>query len=141
MSIVAILLLIALLSGFRYRGNVSKPAVYGVGLSGGLLGGVSGIPGPPVILFYMASAHPPAVIRANNTLYLILSDVALFVALITQGLLNPAMLIVGLVLTVPYLLANLVGAAIFRPEAEKTYRYAAYAIIGISAIRGLPIWG
>ena len=140
-SFVAILLLAALVFGFRYRGQVTKPMVFGVGFSGGLLGGVSGIPGPPVILFYMASAFPAAVIRANNTLYLILSDIALFFALLTQGYLDPSMMIVGLILTVPYLLANVAGAAIFRPEAEKTYRYAAYAIIGISAIRGLPIWG
>ena len=140
-SIVSILLLVALVSGFRYHGTVTKPLVYGVGFSGGLLGGISGIPGPPVILFYMASRHPTSVIRANNTLYLIISEVALFVALLTQGYLNPSMLVFGLVLTVPYMLANVIGAAIFRPEAEKTYRYVAYGIIGISAIRGLPIWG
>lgn len=140
-SIVAILLLFALVSGFRYRGTVTPPMVYGVGLSGGFLGGVSGIPGPPVILFYMASPHPPAVIRANNTLYLLLSEVALFAALAMQGYLAPEMLVLGAILILPYMLANFVGTAIFSPEAERTYRVAAYVIIAASAIRGLPIWG
>ena len=140
-SFVALALLAALLSGFRYRGTVTKPMVYGVGLTGGFLGGVSGIPGPPVILFYMASPHPPSVIRANNMVYLVFSDVALFLTLLAYGLLNPAMLVLGLMITLPYMLAIFAGSAIFRPEAEKTYRYVAYAIIGVSAIRGLPIWG
>ena len=61
--------------------------------------------------------------------------------LLLMGLLDARALVIGLIITIPYLLANLVGAAIFRPEAEKTYRYVAYAIIGVSAIRGLPIWG
>jgi uncharacterized membrane protein YfcA len=140
-SVVALLLLAALVSGFRYHGRVTQPVVYGVGLSGGLLGGVSGIPGPPVILFYMASSHPPAVIRANNMLYLILSQLALFFALSVQGLLEPRALVIGALLVLPYLLANLAGAAIFRPEAERTYRIVAYIIIGVSAVRGLPVWG
>ena len=46
-SFVALTLLAALVSGFRYQGTVTKPMVYGVGLTGGFLGGVSGIPGPP----------------------------------------------------------------------------------------------
>ena len=140
-SIVALLLLVVLVSGFRYRCRVTKPMVYGVGLIGGFLGGVSGMPGPPVILFYMASAHSAAVIRANNMLYLIISDVALFVALLTQGYMDTKMLAVGAILTLPYMLANVVGAAIFKLGAERTYRVAAYVIIGASAIRGLPIWG
>jgi len=41
---------------------------------------------------------------------------------------------------VPYLLANMVGAAIFKPEYETGYRIAAYIIIGASAITGLPLW-
>lgn len=142
-SIVALTLVIALMTGFRYRGQVTKPVIYGVGLSGGLLGGVSGIPGPPVILFYMASTHPPSVIRANNTLYLILSDFALFFSLLFFGFLEPRMLVLGVILSVPYLLANQVGAFIFRlrPDAERSYRIVAYIMIGASAIRGLPIWG
>ena len=67
--------------------------------------------------------------------------VFLFFALLAWGFLDPKMLIVGAILVFPYMLANVIGAKIFRPEAEKTYRFAAYAIIAVSAIRGLPIWG
>jgi len=140
-SVVSLALILALVSGFRYHGIVSKQMVYSVGLTGGLLGGTSGIPGPPVILFYMARTLPPAVIRANNLIYLLMSDVALCLTLMLYGRLTAEGLVLGAVVMVPYLLANVLGGAIFRPEAEKTYRYVAYAIIFVSAVSGLPVWG
>jgi uncharacterized membrane protein YuzA (DUF378 family) len=34
-----------------------------------------------------------------------------------------------------------IGTALFDPARETLYRRVAYIIIGISAVRGLPIWG
>ena len=51
---------------------------------------------------------------------------------------NPLML--GVLMIVPYTLGNWTGARLFRPEAEKLYRWAAYAIIAASALMGLPVW-
>ena len=48
---------------------------------------------------------------------------------------------IGFAAILPYTLGNWIGAKIFRPGAEGTYRAAAYVIIAISAIYGLPIWG
>lgn len=140
-SLVTLALILAMATGLRYRGKMTTGAVYGVGLTSGLLGGVSGLPGPPMILFYMASPYPVSTVRANILVCLLLSNVALLLALALQDLLDPARLVLGACLVAPYLLANLLGAAIFRPGAERTYRAAAYVIIGISAIRGLPVWG
>ncbi len=51
------------------------------------------------------------------------------------------MIAIGLVLLVPYVAGNLIGARIFNPELERTYRRVAYVIVATSAIVGLPIWG
>jgi hypothetical protein len=48
--------------------------------------------------------------------------------------------ILGLILALPVMLANMAGAAIFRPERERIYRAAAYVIIAAAAISGLPLW-
>ncbi|PSL21673.1 sulfite exporter TauE/SafE family protein [Shimia abyssi] len=137
-SVFALILLVILISGFRYRGTVRAPALYGIGGVSGFLGGVAGMPGPPVILFYMASPHGPAVIRANTMLFLIGYDIILSVMFGFQGLLAAVPVVLGLSLTVPNLLGNYLGGKIFRPEHEKTYRMVAYAIIAASAISGLP---
>ena len=57
-----------------------------------------------------------------------------------NGYLVAAALLLGVLMIVPYSLANWLGAVLFRPEAESYYRLAAYAIIAGSAIMGLPVW-
>ncbi|MGB3405866.1 MAG: sulfite exporter TauE/SafE family protein [Jannaschia sp.] len=138
---VLCLLTVALLaSGWRWHGRMSPAIIAGSGAASGFLGGVSGLSGPPVILTYMSTTLPPAVIRANILLYLVLWDGILLAVLWAQGRLTVAPLILGAALILPYLCANVVGARLFRPEREKMYRTAAYVIIAGAALMALPIW-
>lgn len=140
-SLVALGLLAVLISGLRYKGPLTPPIVTGTGALGGLLGGAVGLPGPPVILLYMASTLPPSAIRANTTLYLLLADVLLLAVLWWKGFLVASALTLGILMIAPYLLGNWLGAALFRPGHEALYRRVAYALIAASAIMGLPVWG
>lgn len=140
-SVVSLLLLAALILGVRYQGRLSLPKVYGVGGAAGLLGGAVGLPGPPVILFYMASSHAPNVIRATVMIFLFSFDLILITMLGYKGLLSLSGLALGLILAAPMLIGTMLGTWLFRPSYEKLYRAAAYVIIGVSALRGLPIWG
>ncbi|WP_428545998.1 TSUP family transporter [Profundibacter sp.] len=64
-SLISLLLLVLLMAGVRYHGTLRPPMVYGTGAVGGFLAGSVGLPGPPVIMLYMASPNPSEVIRAN----------------------------------------------------------------------------
>ncbi|RVV98784.1 sulfite exporter TauE/SafE family protein [Mesobaculum littorinae] len=137
-SLLSILLLVCLASGAVYRGPMPGPAVMGVGAAGGFLGGAAGLAGPPVILFYVARALPVSVTRANLLIYLALSDIAMVALFWGGGLIAAQALWIGVLLILPYMLANLAGAAMFRPERERLYRGVAYAIVAGSAVSGLP---
>ncbi len=139
-SVLSLVLLVALVSGLRYRGPVGKPMIYGIGAGAGFLGGAVGLPGPLVILLYMARPLPVQVIRASTLLYLILADILMFGTFAIRGLLTAEPVVLGLLLVVPYLLAIRVGAVIFDPRHAKIYRWVAYAIIAGSALGGLPLW-
>lgn len=139
-SLFALLLLVLLVAGIRYRGTMTPPLVFGTGAAGGFLAGCVGLPGPPIILLYMASTLPVAAVRANITLYLLLADVILLGALAWGGFLVASAVWLGVLVILPYLLGNWLGALLFRPEAETIYRRIAYAIIAGSAILGMPIW-
>ncbi len=139
-SLVAIFLLVCLVSGFRYRGTLTPPMIYGTGAMSGFLQGVAGLPGPPVILLYMASTRPVQVIRANTFIFLFATDVVLLPALAIFDKLNASAIALGVLLIAPNLLGGLVGARLFRPDYERVYRSIAYTIIAASAISGLPIW-
>ncbi|MEM0949029.1 MAG: sulfite exporter TauE/SafE family protein [Pseudomonadota bacterium] len=137
---IALLLLVCLISGLRYRGTLTRPMIFGTGGLGGVLMGIAGLPGPPVILLYMASPLPVQVIRANTLLYLILTDVVYLPVLALIGRLEVGAVLLGCVLVAPSLLGNVIGAWLFRPGQERVYRGIAYAIIAASALSGLPVW-
>lgn len=139
-SLSALVMLILLVAGVRYRGVLTKWLIYLAGGLGGLLAGSVGQPGPPVIILYMASSLPVKTVRANLTMYLIVADVLLFTALGIGGFLVASAVSLGALLIAPYLLGNWLGAVLFRPELERYYRWTAYAIIAGSAVLGMPVW-
>lgn len=140
-SVTALVLVTLLMAGVRYRGVLKDWMLYGAGSLGGILGGLVAVPGPPVIMIYMASTSPPKVIRANNFLYLFIFDIAFLVIFALRGLLTAAAFGMALAVIPVYLIGNLIGQKIFDPEKEAVYRAVAYVIIGISALTGLPLWG
>ncbi len=140
-SLLAILMLIILILGLRYNGPVRRTMVAGIGGAAGFLGGVAGLPGPAVILFYMSRPLPVEVIRATILLFLLVFDFLILGFLSAMGRVTVASAVLGFALAVPNLIGNWLGGWLFRPEREKLYRTAAYVAIALAALSGLPLWG
>ncbi|MBT56501.1 MAG: hypothetical protein CMF72_24275 [Mameliella sp.] len=140
-SFVSLGMVAVLLLGLRYRGTVRRGMVAGIGAAAGLLGGVAGIPGPVVILFYMSRPLPVAVIRATILLFLVFFDILIVGYMTGMGRVTVSGAALGLVLAVPNVLGNVLGGYLFQPEQERLYRAAAYALIVLAALSGLPVWG
>ncbi len=139
-SVTVLVLLVLLISGWRYQGPMGPRMIAGTGLFGGLLGGIAGVPGPPVIMLYMAGSRAISVIRANFLMYLLGVDVMMIAIFVLFGLLDTQAMVVGLLLVPVYMLANVAGARLFDPAAERTFRTVAYVVIAASAVLGLPVW-
>ncbi len=140
-SILALVMLAILILGLRYHGRVSRTMVTGIGGAAGFLGGVAGLPGPAVILFYMSRPLPVDVIRATILLFLLGFDFLLLGFLTGMGQVTLTAIALGFTLAVPNLLGNWLGGWLFRPELERLYRAAAYVAIALAALSGLPVWG
>ena len=138
-SSVALILLVLLVTGWRYRGVLRRWMIHATGMLSGFLFGAAGMAGPPVILIYMASPLPARVVRANLMLYLLGADALMMGLLAVVGRLDMATVVIGLLVTLPYLVGTVLGGWLFRPEYERIYRGVAYGIIAISAVSGLPI--
>lgn len=140
-SLLALGMLAILAGGLRWRGAVPGQALWAIGGLGGFLGGVAGMPGPPVILFTMARPLGPAVIRATNLLYLFGYDLLIILWMALLGHLRPDYALLGLLLGLPGMAGNWLGGRLFNPAREGAYRGAAYVLIALSALSGLPLWG
>lgn len=139
-SLMALVTVAALLAGWSWRGARGRAPTAAAGFLSGIVGGSTGLPGPPVILYYMAAALPPAQVRANLTMFLVLVDIGLVALLGLTGRLEAMAVVTGLLLLMPFSLANLAGSRLFHPGRVRTYRAVAFALIVAAALAGLPVW-
>ncbi|MEM6565141.1 MAG: sulfite exporter TauE/SafE family protein [Pseudomonadota bacterium] len=135
-----VVILCLLMTGWRYNGQLTNGMTVATGGLGGFMSGFAGIPGPPVIMLYLSSRLPISVIRANFLLYLLAIDVVMIAAFWGSGLFVWEAAVIGLLAGIPNVVANMIGARLFDPEAETLFRRVAYLIIACSAIVGLPLW-
>jgi uncharacterized membrane protein YfcA len=140
LSAIILVLLAFVAAGWRYRGRLSRRMVVSVGAFGGFLAGMSGLAGPPVIMFYMSRPLPVQVIRANILLFLVLADLLTAIFMGLGGLLDLEPLAIGALMILPYVAGGLAGSALFNPAHERVYRFGGYLVILVAALVNLPVF-
>lgn len=139
-GVLTLLTLAALLWGFKVPIGAGWRARVGIGALSGLSGGATGLNGPPVILFNLASDQPVAVTRGNLTCFLTLTSLSFLPQLWLQGVLPARAIWLGVLLLVPYAVGTWGGARLFIPRFAGFYRGFAYALIGVAGAAALPFW-
>lgn len=112
----------------------------GIGAAAGFVGGVSGLTGPIMVLFQLAGRDPIAVSRATTVVFLTTTSFLILPLMYLQGVLTGQAVALGLVFLTPYAAGSMIGQALFDPGRERFYRVAAYVIIGVATLMGLPLW-
>jgi uncharacterized protein len=136
-----ILVLVAVLaSGWRWRRPPSQVSTVAVGGASGLTGGMTGLGGPPVILFWMAGQDGPAQVRANIIVFLTFTGVFNFVGYVVGGLITDERVALGLALTPAYGLALLLGVWLFRFATPRFFRGLALGLCALAALTGMPLF-
>lgn len=134
------LTLLAVVTGWRWQGRPGWLGRLAIGGGGGVVGGMTGLTGPVVIVFYLANARDVVKVRANTIIFLALLDLVIVVNILLGGLSDPDMLWVALILSMPYLVTTLIGKRLFAPSLERIYRLTAYGVIALAVTSSLPIF-
>ena len=132
--------LAALMAGWRYATRPGVATRVGVGAATGVLGGLTGLMGPIVILFNLGAGSRAEVMRANTMVFLTTISILVLPQMAFQGLLSLEALWLGAVMMPAYGIGTRIGQALFDPDREVMYRRVAYGIIGLAGVMGLPIW-
>ncbi|MFX0544677.1 sulfite exporter TauE/SafE family protein [Roseovarius sp. S1116L3] len=132
--------LIALMSGWHFQRRITMPLVIAIGAAAGFLGGMTGLTGPVVVLFYLAGGRMAQSVRANTILFLGAMDLVIVANLLLRGFTDISVLWLAGVLSVPYFAGMVAGQALFDPIHERIYRRAALTVIALAVLTGLPIW-
>ncbi|WP_421857366.1 TSUP family transporter [Oricola sp.] len=138
MSAVIILAAVCLWSGWKYTGPRSLAVRAGVGGLAGFLGGSMGVPGPPVVLYWMAQSNGAGFVRAHLIVFLTVAQWFAGIGLISAGLVTREALTLGFISAPLFLVALLIGARMFGQATETAYRRIAFGIIITAAVLTLP---
>jgi len=139
-SISILLLILAMATGWRYHGKVTRSGLFGLGTISGIAGGIASLYGPPLILFWMSRRSKAATIRANIIIYFAYIIMITGIGLWLSGLLTNQVVKTAIMLIPLYACAIWIGANLFRFSSEEFFRKVAYTLITIVAVSSLPIW-
>jgi uncharacterized membrane protein YfcA len=137
-SLVIVILLIVLASGWRYRQRPAAPLTAGVGFSAGILGGAAQVGGPPIVVYWLGGSISAITMRANLIVYFACATVLTTIAYVGGGLLSGEVLGIALVAAPLYGLGVWLGSRMFRLASETVFRRACYGLIALSALVSLP---
>jgi uncharacterized membrane protein YfcA len=126
-----------LASGWRYHGKPVLAATLGAGATSGFLNGLSGMAGPPIAFYYLASSDSAARVRANLTTYFIFVDLAALAVFAARQLIDWSTGLHGLILAPAVILGGLLGERLFPLASERFYRRLALALLVTVAIGAL----
>ena len=139
-TIIAGSTLAALLAGWRFTGHVNRAGLLLIGGTAGIIGGMTGLTGPVVILFYLAGQTAAQTVRANTIMFLAALDIVIAGNLALQGVVGIKDVVLAGALAVPYFTTTMIGQSLFSPHHERLYRWLAYGVIGLAVLSGMPLW-
>jgi uncharacterized protein len=137
-TVVAALMLVLLLSGWRYRGRPKAPLTVMVGAVSGLFSGAAQIGGPPVIAYWLGGTIPALVVRANIIFYFALTSLLSAIGYLWGGLFTLHILALAAIIAPVYGLGTWAGSQMFGLASEQTFRRICLAMIAFATLVSMP---
>lgn len=119
--------------GFRMDITPSRRRTLPFGLLSGLFNGLAGMPGPPIIAFYLAAPLGHDVSRASMILFFLATSVFALVPLTLLGDVNASSLMAAAIGFPVVLFGSMLGAKLYRISPEAHYRLVAIALLSVAA--------
>ncbi|MCG7506558.1 sulfite exporter TauE/SafE family protein [Mesorhizobium retamae] len=140
-SIIAIvvMLLLLLISGWRYDGRPRAHLTVAVGAISGLFSGAAQVGGPPVVAYWLGGGIPGNTVRANIILYFAVSSAITAVSYLWGGLITVPIITLAIVVAPSYGVGLWLGAHMFGIASETTFRRLCFGLIALSALISLPV--
>ena len=117
--------------GWRLEREVSRHILVGAGIAGGLIQGVAGIGGPPVVAVVLSRAGTATQQRGNVLALMTAVSISALLPLWYFGLFTKQAIIMGLLLLPVYGGAILLGSRYFAHGGQRYYRNAALVMLGL----------
>lgn len=112
-------------------GPLGRSAVAGVG--SGLMNGLAGMPGPPVVAYLLTQPIPPAVSRSSMIVFFLATGLIGTASGIATGVVTAGSAIISAICLAPFCLGNWAGRKLFYVGDPKLYRQGGLALLVVGA--------
>lgn len=136
---IVLALILALARGIRFPGADRARVLVPAGFASGMLTGIGGVGGPPVVVTFLSIDEPAAQTRANLIAFFTISEVAALVMMFGAGVFEIESGKLAAACAVPYYVAIYLGSRRFRKAKNESYRRVALIFLACVALVGL-LW-
>ena len=137
-ALVAVLAFVLVLLPPRPDGHRPHTAeIAATGLAAGMLTGFAGMPGPPVVPFYLRQAIPAVRARASMLMVFLATSLASSVAGLAMGMAGSRHAVLALVLFGPIWIGNRLGGYAFGRVSDQAWRWLVAVLLAASGIAAL----
>lgn len=118
----------------HFRPSHRRAVETAVALVGGFFGGLSGVWGPPIVMYLFAARLPKADMIRAQSLSFLLGSIVLFFAYLHTGVLDATTLPVSAWMVVPTMLAMLIGYRVHDSLDQDRFRSATLAVLVVTGL-------
>ena len=137
-ALVAVLAFVMVLLPPRPDGHRPHTAeIAATGLAAGVLTGFAGMPGPPVVPFYLRQAIPAVRARASMLMVFLATSLASSIAGLAMGMADARHAVLALALFGPIWIGNRLGGYAFGRVSDRVWRWLVAVLLVASGIAAL----
>lgn len=138
-GVLVLLFAVLLATGWQYRQRPNLPVLLGIGGVSGVIGGAANMSGPLVVVFLLAGSNTAHEVRPGVMAYFSFSTLLRVAVFSLYGVFSLAILSLGALLVVPYLIGIWAGSRLFRGVSERLFRAVVLALVAAMGIVAL-VW-
>lgn len=128
-SVIVLSLAAVMAVGGLPRVGRTRPRDLVAASTAGAMGGATGIGGPPLVLYFLATGEPARQVRGDLSGYFMVTGVVGLLTYFAYGLITVEIAILGAVLSVPHFAGMSFGGFLFPRASERTFRWIALSIL------------
>lgn len=137
---LAAVMLVVLVSGWRYRNRPTPPLTVLVGFISGLCSGAAQIGGPPVVAYWLGGQGPARTVRSNIIFYFAVTSLISAIGYIWGGIITLQVLTLAALIAPVYGFGAWAGSRMFGLASEQTFRRICLGMIAFATLVSMPLF-
>ena len=131
MSVLVIFFVILIASGWRLKSTITKYVLIITGTISGLMQGITGMGGPPIVTVLLSKGDNNDVTRGNTLIMAAAIVISAVLSMYYFNLFSKVILLTGIISSPFYLLASFIGSKFYNFSGNKYYRNMSLLLLGL----------